>query len=184
MWSLKEQEAIEFSFEAHRGQKRKGSGVDYISHPMAVGNILSKLKVDRDLIIAGFLHDIIEDTEWKKKELEEKFGKRVADLVEEVSEEDKSLSYQKRKDQAAKKILSISEEALLIKIADVISNTSDLILRLEEDGEKAFQIFNTDKNNKIADIERVVKILIQRSDNQALTEKLEENLNEILKYGN
>ncbi len=182
MWSKKEQRAVEFSFKAHKGQKRKGTKIAYISHPMIVGLILARISNDQDLIIAGILHDVIEDTEYDKATLEEKFGKRVANLVEEVSEDDKSLSYNKRKNRAAQKMISISDQAILIKAADVISNTTDLILRLEDKGSEAFQIFNTDKRNKIKQTEKVIKILIERVDNQELTIKLKNNLKKIKQY--
>ncbi|MDX2008379.1 MAG: bifunctional (p)ppGpp synthetase/guanosine-3',5'-bis(diphosphate) 3'-pyrophosphohydrolase [Meiothermus sp.] len=73
--------ALEFAYSAHDGQKRK-SGEPYIIHPVAVAQILADLKLDTDTLMAGLLHDTIEDTEAKAETLEEKFGQAVRKIVE------------------------------------------------------------------------------------------------------
>ena len=83
--------AIHFATNAHKGQTRKGKpDVSYITHPLAVGILLAKAGALEDVIIAGILHDTIEDTEVTKKEIENTFGNRVAEMVDDVTEQDKS----------------------------------------------------------------------------------------------
>ncbi len=73
--------AYAFAFVAHQQQKRK-SGEPYIIHPVAVANILAELQLDPDTLMAGLLHDTIEDTEVRAQELEERFGQAVRKIVE------------------------------------------------------------------------------------------------------
>src|SRR6187431_574038 len=74
-------EAYEFGASAHEGQKRL-SGEPYIAHPVAVALILADLHMDAQTIVAAILHDVIEDTPTVKDEIEAKFGKEVAELVD------------------------------------------------------------------------------------------------------
>jgi len=76
--------ALEFAQSAHQGQKRI-SGEDYLTHPYAVALYLANYKFSRDVIAAGLLHDVLEDTKIKQKDLEKKFNKTVAKLVDGVS---------------------------------------------------------------------------------------------------
>jgi len=181
MWTKKEQEALEFSFQAHKGQKRKGSGVDYIAHPMTVALILAKIGVQEDVLIAGILHDIIEDTDFEKEDIKEQFGPIVAKLVEEVSE-DKKLPYETRKRMAFEKISEMSREAILIKAADTLANLTDLTRHLSKEGEEAFDIFNTDKGRKIEQIKKNVSEIKKRIKNEDLRAKLTKRLEEIKEY--
>lgn len=182
MWTKKQQKAVEFSFRAHKGQKRKGTKVPYVSHPMVVGLVLAKGGADENQIIAGILHDIIEDTEFTKDKIKLKFGEDVANLVEEVSETDRDLPYKERKERAAAKLFVVSERAAEIKAADLISNMTDLVTDLDRDPEKAFNIFHTDKNKKIKQMERVVNILNLRLKKQDLSNSLNKIIKEIRKY--
>ena len=73
--------AATYSASKHYNQKR-ASGEPYLIHPLAVGEILIQLKMDADTIVAGLLHDTIEDTDTTYEELAELFGQSVADMVE------------------------------------------------------------------------------------------------------
>ena len=75
------EEAIIYATQLHQGRVRKMSSIPYILHPLEVAQILSTMTDDEDVITAGVLHDIVEDTEGTIEEIEEKFGKRVAELV-------------------------------------------------------------------------------------------------------
>lgn len=84
-YNKKEQEQIraaaEFAAQAHGNQKRQ-SGEPYIIHPFAVGEILMGINMDVETVLAGVLHDTLEDTPTTFDDLVDKFGKTVADLVE------------------------------------------------------------------------------------------------------
>ena len=85
-------DAIIFAAKAHEGQRRKGTDIPYITHPFEVAQILMEAGCDETLIIAGLLHDTLEDTEVTAAEIEEQFGPEVLALVDSDSE-DKSLSW-------------------------------------------------------------------------------------------
>ena len=80
-------EAAEFGAAAHQGQKRV-SGEPYITHPVAVADILADLRLDADTLVAAILHDVIEDTPTAKAEIASIFGQVVAELVDGVSKLD------------------------------------------------------------------------------------------------
>ncbi|MDF2947482.1 MAG: pyrophosphokinae [Bacillales bacterium] len=84
--------AIEFAALKHNGHYRKGTDIPYISHPFGVGMILLKAKCNEEQIIAGILHDTLEDTETAPSEIEEKFGLKVLQLVQSCSEPNKGAS--------------------------------------------------------------------------------------------
>ena len=75
-------DAIIFAAKAHEGQRRKGTDIPYITHPFEVAQILMEAGCDETLIIAGLLHDTLEDTEVTAAEIEEQFGPEVLALVD------------------------------------------------------------------------------------------------------
>ena len=77
-------QAIEVATQAHEGQLRK-SGEPYITHPLAVMKLLQEWNMDEDTVIAGVLHDTVEDTPLTLQEIEDQFGKDVAFLVSGVT---------------------------------------------------------------------------------------------------
>jgi (p)ppGpp synthase/HD superfamily hydrolase len=109
------EEAILFATDAHKGQTRKLTNIPYILHPLEVSTIITNITSDEDVIIAGLLHDTVEDCGVDPKVIREKFGKRVAALVQ-CETEDKyshlnpSDTWQIRKE----------ESLLILKITDDI----------------------------------------------------------------
>lgn len=81
------EEAMIFAIHAHEGQFRKFSNTPYILHPMEVASIASTMTDDEDIVIAGLLHDTVEDTDVTIQEIKEKFGKRVFQLVASETED-------------------------------------------------------------------------------------------------
>jgi len=120
--------AIVFAAEKHKYQRRKGfNQVPYINHPLKVSQILSDCgEKDEMLIIASILHDVIEDTDTTEDEIICNFGKKVCDLILEVSD-DKKLSYDLRKELQITSAPGLSENAKKIRIADKICNIKDII---------------------------------------------------------
>src|SRR5665647_3945643 len=108
--------------ELHRGQFRK-SGEPYITHPVAVVKILAELGMDDRTLVAGLLHDAVEDTDYKLSDVKKDFGPEVALLVDGVTKLG-SLVYESREDRQAENIrkmfLAMSKDirVLIIKLAD------------------------------------------------------------------
>jgi len=114
--------AIKFSIKTHevyQKQKRKGKDVAFITHPLSVGLILSLAGADKNEIIAGILHDTIDDSIPEKKVtkemLAERFGEKTANLVQSVTELDKSVPWDIRKREMIESIGSYSRSSLLVK---------------------------------------------------------------------
>jgi len=116
--------------EAHEGQHRK-SGEPYIYHPIAVAHILADMRMDSNSVIAAILHDVIEDTEIPKQQIEQHFGGEVAELVEGVSKLTHIQFESKAEAQAEnfrKMMLAMVKDirVILIKLADRLHNMRTL----------------------------------------------------------
>jgi (p)ppGpp synthase/HD superfamily hydrolase len=115
-------EAIEFATRAHAGQYRKGTRIPYILHPLRVGSLLIEVDSPEPVVIAGILHDTVEDTPVTIAEVAGRFGDRVARLVASVSEPDKRAPWDERKRHTVEQLRSAEPDTLLIACADKLDN--------------------------------------------------------------
>lgn len=118
--------AYDVAAKMHEGQLRK-SGEPYLIHPMAVVKILAELGMDEDTLVAGLLHDVVEDTEYTNEQLRQEFGEEVELLVDGVTKIG-SLQYENKEERQAetlrKMFLAMSKDirVLIIKLADRLHN--------------------------------------------------------------
>ena len=120
--------AAHFAAQKHRDQRRKDKDISpYINHPISVAKIISEIGnvEDPEVLAAALLHDTLEDTKTTPEELIDKFGERVCNLVQEVTD-DKNLPKLERKQRQIDHAKEISEGAALIKLGDKISNVTDI----------------------------------------------------------
>jgi guanosine-3',5'-bis(diphosphate) 3'-pyrophosphohydrolase len=123
-------EAYDFGAEKHLGQKRL-SGEPYITHPVAVADILADLRLDADTLVAAILHDVIEDTPTAKAEIASIFGQVVAELVDGVSKLDQ-IQFKNRQEAQAesfrKMLLAMVRDirVIMVKLADRMHNMRTL----------------------------------------------------------
>jgi len=132
--------AYNFALSAHKNQKRD-SGDPYLTHPVAVADILSDLKLDSATIATGLLHDTIEDTNTTYKTVEKEFGKEVADLVDgvtKISQLEGKIIQNSKAENIRKLILATSKDirVLLVKLADRLHNMRTLSSILDEQRRK------------------------------------------------
>lgn len=113
--------AVIFAAERHAGQLRKGTIRPYIVHPLEVMSILLGMGADTQLLMAGVLHDTVEDTDTSVEEIEQLFGSRVAGLVAGHSE-DKSLSWEERKKASVEHLRHADRDMKMMVMADKVSN--------------------------------------------------------------
>ena len=123
-------EAYRYSETAHAGQTRQ-SGEAYISHPLAVAEILGEWHLDSQALTAALLHDVLEDSDVSKRDMAESFGKQVADLVDGVSKLDKiefQSAEQAQAENFRKMLLAMARDVrvILIKLADRLHNMRTL----------------------------------------------------------
>ncbi len=120
--------AIAFAAHKHRDQRRKDEAASpYINHPIALANVLTnEAGIDDEAVLIGaILHDTVEDTETTEQELVEAFGRTIADIVLEVTD-DKNLPSAERKRLQIEHAATISRQAKLVKLADKICNLRDI----------------------------------------------------------
>jgi hypothetical protein len=190
IYSIAIQKAVRFSMKTHevyQKQKRKGKDIPYITHPLTVGLILARAGADENTIVAGILHDTMEDSIPAKKVtremIEERFGAEAALLVESVTETKRDLPWADRKQEALEHIKTFSNNSVLLKSADVISNTSEILADFETNGEEIFTRFNASKADLLGNYIRTMTALIEKWSDSPLVGDLElirEKLNALL----
>ena len=142
------EEAIIYATIMHQGMVRKFKNTPYILHPLEVAQILSTMTDDQEVITAGILHDIVEDTNSTLPEIEERFGRRVAFLVsaeteDEYPDEEKSETWQRRKE-GALRVLRASEDigVRMLWLADKLANIRSLAQMYSETGDRLWEMLN------------------------------------------
>lgn len=127
-----EEEALKFATQAHGEQQRKFTNEPYIEHPKRVAEIVRSVPHSTEMICAAYLHDVVEDTPVEIEEIQQKFGKKVAVLVQELTDEYMKVNYphlnrKARKQKEVERQAHISKEAKTIKLADIIDNTPEIV---------------------------------------------------------
>ncbi len=116
---------------AHRGMRRKVSGLPYIIHPLGVAVLLAAAGYGIDLVIAGLLHDAVEDGAVEPRDLERQFGETVARLVVSVTNTPCGGTWRERKTRMFEHIGGASRESLTLKCADALDNVRSIRTDLE-----------------------------------------------------
>ncbi len=144
--SIKEKQAWNFAKECHKGQVRKFLGVSYFdAHVQKVNAIVKQYSTDEDLLCAALLHDTLEDcfedVDLGYQIIFNEFGKRVADLVMELtsSKEEIENDFDSKADYLIVKMIHMTDDALVIKLADRLQNISDAFTASERFRNKYFQ---------------------------------------------
>ena len=122
--------AFQFAYSLHEGQYRK-SGEAYIAHPIAVAELLRDLGGDSEMIAAGFLHDVVEDTDVTPEEIEERFGTNVRQLVEAVTKLSKfnfSTKTERQAENFRRMFIAMAQDirVIVVKLADRLHNMRTL----------------------------------------------------------
>ena len=139
------EEAVIYSTVLHQGKVRKFGGRPFILHPMEVAQILSTMTDDIEIITAGILHDIVEDTDGTLAEIEKRFGKRVAYLVSSESEpdypgEDRGATWKRRKEESLLVLKNSTDIGVrMLWLADKLANIRSLSGIYSERGEEMWQ---------------------------------------------
>jgi (p)ppGpp synthase/HD superfamily hydrolase len=175
------QKAIYIATHQHRHQERKMSGIPYIVHPFSVAWILAEQTKDEDVVVAGLLHDVIEDTDgYDYNDIVRDFGEKVAKIVSEVTE-NKSLSWRDRKEKYIEVFENSSQESLMVATADKIHNLSAIHEEILESGQKLFGTEFQSYDDSKWFYESVYNVMERRLDNKILLTEFKEMFNLVFK---
>ncbi len=177
--SSKITEAIEFCALAHKDQKRKASDIPFASHPISVGFILQSAGYSEEVIIAGILHDILEDTSYTEKEIESQFGAKILHLVKGVTENTQISSWEDKKKDYLNKIQKSENNIKAISAADLLDNSKSILRKLKL-GIDIWGSFNTEPRMIIKNYKERLSVL-KYSINKELEYDLENTIIELEK---
>ena len=171
--------AIYFATKAHNGQKRKTEiDVDRIFHPFTVGMILQRANASTNCVIAGILHDVVEDTKYTMEDIKKEFGIEIAEIVEGVSE-NKSLPWKERKIEAIEKVKNASLDVKLVECADKISNLETLYSLYQDIGNKIWENFNKPRDEQKWYYTQMYDAVIYNTEENELFRRYEKILKQI-----
>ncbi len=176
MYSYRVEQAIRAATILHQDQLRMGTlPLPYISHLMAVVLILSDYTDDEDTIVAAFLHDTLEDTDYTLEELREDFGGVVAELVTTLTEpkldtKGNKLPWLERKKTYAKQLKAGSEKALIIAAADKSHNFRTIVEEYHDDYKRYLQDFGPHTADRLEAYQTIANIINSRLKNDIVHE--------------
>lgn len=167
-------DAIEFAAKCHEGQLRKGTDIPYMVHPMEACAIAATMTSDQEVLAAAVLHDVAEDCGVTIKELQDRFGYRVANLVaaeSELKEDDEEGSWKRRKQHTIDKLQDANQDELILTMADKLSNIRAICRDYEQLGEGLWERFNQRDMNMHAWYYKSIRDkLVRIGESAALTE--------------
>jgi myo-inositol-1(or 4)-monophosphatase len=170
-------EAIAFAVKAHDGMRRKKSDAPYILHPMEAAVIVGTMTNDQNLIAAAALHDVVEDADITLDEIENKFGKRVRELVESETEDKRaelppSETWRIRKEESLNVLRNTNDIAvLMVWLGDKLANMRSIYRDFKVEGVAMWQRFNQNNVEEQAWYYRSIADLTKRlSDTSAWIE--------------
>ena len=139
------EDAIAYAAACHKGAVRKGTDRPYILHPVEALQILSSMGADRNLLIAGILHDVLEDTDATLRDITDRFGPDVAALVNSHTEDKRQIWYM-RKLHTIHKLPAENIRSKMLTLADKLSNLRSLWRDYQTVGEALWSRFNAPKH--------------------------------------
>ena len=150
--------AVILAAQRHQGQYRKDKEqIPYVAHCYMVGLILSSAGFKEEVIIAGILHDLLEDTETTEGEIRSQFGEYVLELVKHVTNP-KAVSFMEKRQYQVKMAQSATSEAKAIKAADLLHNNYSIIAAMER-GEDIWASFTLTKEQRVKEDYKLLEAL-------------------------
>lgn len=159
-------DALRHASDLHRTQTRKGSGIPYLSHLMAVSALVLEYDGDEDQAIAGLLHDAIEDAGLTHAGLAELYGERVADMVRDCSDNDGGTNKAPWKDRKISYLSGIAEksdDAILVTTCDKLHNATAITSDLDRVGPAVFDRFTGKRDGTLWYYDELARALALRA---------------------
>lgn len=189
--------ALKLATLAHDGKYRKITNDPYITHPIEVAHILEKVKANKYLIAASYLHDVVEESDFTLDFIEELFGYRVRQIVEFVTEDiddksKKNLDWETRKEKAIDKIRRLNnnefpeideetkKDIKLLALADRLANITNVNNYFKEIGYQDFSAFRRGAEQQEWYYRNVYFVLVENEDeNHQLFKRFRDTINEV-----
>jgi len=157
--------AIIYATTYHDGTYRKGTKIPYIVHPFGAMTIMLLAGIDNeDVLISILLHDLIEDTNVTKSDIENIFGTYVATLVESATEPNRDDTWENRKQHTIDSILEKTYEMKLVTLADKYNNVESIFNDYQLEGEAIWQRFKRSKKEQGWYYSQIVEALSKDQD--------------------
>jgi (p)ppGpp synthase/HD superfamily hydrolase len=167
--------ALEFAKRRHGAQTRALDGeIPLVTHPIEVASLLDEAGYPDEVVAAGMLHDVLEDTDVEAGELEERFGSEVARLVVEVSDDPSIDDESERRAALRRQVANADEHVLALFATDKISKVRELRLRASRRGE-----FDRGDRIKLEHYEKSLEMLGQRMPGHRFVHRLRRELDEL-----
>ena len=184
MISKKVNLALKVASKAHRDQVRKGTDIPYISHPVAVALIIGEYTTDEDVIVAGILHDVLEDVRpsiYSEADMRGDFGDKITDIVKDVSEDKVAGEPEKPWIERKKGYLAhldnlANVESIIVSTADKIHNLTDMLDEYERVGDGLWEKFNASKDDELWFYKSFLEIIQKK----AIPEKMKADLESLV----
>lgn len=142
--------ALILAARAHQDQYRKGSGVPYITHVVHVSTLLLRYGYNDDVVIAGLLHDVVEDSDVSLEQIHEQFGEEVARLVGAVTKPADTPSWDDIREAVVYQIDIGGPNVAALKAADALHNIQSTVADLRREGTSVWQRFRRDANTTLS----------------------------------
>lgn len=180
------EKALVYAYRVHAGQKRKGSGVPYISHLLAVAALVLEMRGSETEAIAALLHDAVEDQGGREclAEIKEEFGPEVAAIVEGCSDamEKPKPEWWERKKKHLAHLPEASSSVLLVSVTDKLHNARCILADYREIGEELWNRFKTRKEGTLWYYQELVRVYRQSAKlPTALVDELERVVGEMVR---
>jgi (p)ppGpp synthase/HD superfamily hydrolase len=167
-------EALDFAATRHAGQTRGVDGIPFVTHPVEVACLLHEAGYSDEVVAAGVLHDVLEDTDVERAELEERFGAEVASLVAAVTDDPSIEDHAARKAALRRQVAVAGDEAAAVFAADKVSKARELRTRAR------YGRFRRVDEAKLSHYQASLEMLSELIPGHPLVEHLREELGAVL----
>jgi (p)ppGpp synthase/HD superfamily hydrolase len=169
--------ALILAARAHSGQDRKGTDIPYLMHPVHVSVILLRHGFSEDVVIAGLLHDVVEDSEVPLERIESDFGASVAEMVAALTEKkvegSRKRPWEVRKREALAKLRQASQAAVAVKAADALHGACSMARDLRRSGPSFWDSFSRGPDESLWYHRAIAAIVRERLAQHPLVDELD-----------
>ena len=170
--------ALVLAARAHRSQMRKGSDIPYLVHPVHVSVLLIRYGFPEEVVLAGLLHDVVEDQNVSPDRIKTDFGPVVAEMVDALTERKleggRKRPWEVRKREALDQLRTASTGAMAVKAADVLHNARSLVHILHREGASTWTHYARGPRETVGYYKNVVAVARERLGPHPLVECVEE----------